>query len=130
VYSGPVEDQIHVYVRPQETGNKTDVRWMALTNRDGVGLLAVGMPLLNVSAWPFTMEELEKAKHTFELPHDSTITVNLDYQQMGVGGDNSWGARTHPQYTLPPKPYSYRFRLRPIAGGSVSLPALSKETFE
>ena len=130
VYSGPVEDQIHVYVRPQETGNKTDVRWMALTNRDGVGLLAVGMPLLNVSAWPFTMEELEKAKHTFELPHDSTITVNLDYQQMGVGGDNSWGARTHPQYTLPPKPYSYCFRLRPVAGSSVSLPDLSKETFE
>jgi beta-galactosidase len=130
VYSGPVEDEIHVYVRPQENGNKTDVRWMALTNQDGVGLLAVGMPLLNVSAWPFTMEQLEKAKHTFELPRDSMITVNLDYQQMGVGGDNSWGARTHPEYTLPPKPYSYRFRLAPIAGKTVSLPDLSKVSFE
>ena len=130
VYSGPVEDQIHVYVRPQENGNKSDVRWMALTNENGVGLLAVGMPLLNVSAWPFTMERLERAKHTFEPPRDNTITVNVDYQQMGVGGDNSWGARTHPQYMLPPQPYSYRFRLAPIAGRTVSLPELSKESFE
>ncbi len=132
VYSGPVDEQIHVYVRPQENGNKTDVRWVALTNQDGVGLLAVGMPLLNVSAWPFTMERLEEARHTFELEQerDGSITVNLDYQQMGVGGDNSWGARTHPEYTLPPKPYSYCFRLAPISGKSVSLTELSKQSFE
>jgi beta-galactosidase len=101
IYSGPVEDQIHEYVRPQETGNKTDVRWVALTNKDSVGLLAVGMPLLSVSAWPYTMQDLENARHIHELPRRDTITVNLDYKQMGVGGDNSWGARTHPEYTLP-----------------------------
>jgi beta-galactosidase len=76
------------------------------------------------------MERLERAKHTFEPPRDNTITVNVDYQQMGVGGDNSWGRRTHPEYMLPPKPYSYRFRLAPIAGKTVSLPELSKESFE
>jgi beta-galactosidase len=113
VYSGRVEEVIHDYVRPQENGNRTDVRWVALTNKDGAGLLAVGMPLLNVSAWPYTMWDLERARHVHELPRRDSITVNLDYKQMGVGGDNSWGARTHPEYTLPAGPYSYSFRLRP-----------------
>jgi len=112
-YSGSVPEEIHAYVRPQETGNKTDVRWLALTNGFGTGLLAVGMPTLSASAWPWTMEELENAKHTTDLTPGKAITVNLDYKQMGVGGDDSWGARTHPEYTLPAKPYSYRFLIRP-----------------
>jgi len=113
IYGGGVEEQIHSYVRPQENGNKTDVRWVALTNKDGLGLLAMGMPVLNVSAWPYTMWNLERARHIYEPQRRETITVNLDYQQMGVGGDNSWGARTHPEYTLPAGAYSYSFRLRP-----------------
>ncbi len=115
VYSGQVKDLIHDYIRPQENGNRTDVRWVVLTNEEGVGLLAVGMPLLSVSAWPYTMWDLEKARHIHELPRRDSITVNLDYKQMGVGGDNSWGAMTHPEYTLPAGPYSYSFRLRPYS---------------
>jgi len=113
LYSGPVAEQIHEYVRPQENGNRTDVRWVALTNRDRAGLMAVGMPFLSVSAWPYTMESLEGAAHPHELVRSDSITLNLDYKQMGVGGDNSWGARTHPEYSLPPEPYSYSFLLRP-----------------
>jgi beta-galactosidase len=128
LYSGPVEEQFHQYVRPQETGNKTDVRWVALTNKDGAGLLAVGMPLLYASAWPFTMDDLEKATHTNELPRRDTITVNLDYKQMGVGGDDSWGARTHPEYTLPPKTYSYRFRLRPYTPAMGDIDLVARKT--
>ena len=86
---------------------------MSLTDRDGVGLIAVGMPAIDVSAWPYTMADLTKARHTHELPQRDTITVNLDYKQMGVGGDDSWGARTHREYTLPAKPYRYAFRLTP-----------------
>jgi beta-galactosidase len=71
------------------------------------------MPTIDISAWPFTMQQLEQAKHIHEPPNGETITVNLDYKQMGVGGDDSWGARTHPEYTLPPRPYHYRFRLMP-----------------
>jgi len=112
-YSGKVAELIHNYVRPQENGNRTDVRWVSLTNKDGVGLLAVGMPLLSVSAWPYSMWDLEKARHINEPRHSGKITVNLDYKQMGVGGDNSWGARTHPEYTLGAGAYSYKFRLRP-----------------
>jgi len=115
LYSGSVEENIHVYVRPQENGNKSDVRWMALTDRDGIGFIAVGMPTIDVSAWPFTMQELEDAPHIHELPRRDLITVNLDYKQMGVGGDDSWGARPHPEYTLPAEKYRYRFRLMPYA---------------
>ncbi|MBN2593825.1 MAG: DUF4981 domain-containing protein [Sedimentisphaerales bacterium] len=128
LYSGPVEENLHPYVRPQETGNKTDVRWVALTNKDGAGLLAVGMPLLYASAWPFTMDDLEKATHINELPRRDTITVNLDYKQMGVGGDDSWGARTHPEYTLPAKAYSYRFRLRPYTSAMGDINSVARRT--
>ena len=130
VYSGRVDEMNHPYVRPQECGNRTDVRWAALTNDEGVGLLAVGMPNLSISAWPHTMQDLEAAAHPYELPQRDTITVNLDYKQMGVGGDNSWGARPHAQYTLPPQPYSYRFRLTPIPGKDVSHWDLSRRLFE
>ena len=114
LYSGSVADNVHGYTRPQENGNKTDVRWMTLTNKKGKGLLAVGSSVLNVSAWPYSLADLEKAMHINELPERDFITLNLDYKQMGVAGDNSWGAREHPQYSLPAKTYSYTFRLRAI----------------
>ncbi len=113
LYSGPVREQGYSYARPQENGNKTDVRWMTLTDEKGAGLLVVGVPTLSISAWPYTMADLERARHINELPPRDTITVNLDYKQMGVGGDDGWGARPHPEYSLPCQPYSYRFRLRP-----------------
>lgn len=112
LYEGTVEENIHNYVRPQENGNKSDVRWAAFTNEEGVGIMMIGQPLIDVSAWPFTMEDLEEARHINELPRRNNITINIDYKQMGVGGDNSWGARTHREYTLPAKPYSYKFVLK------------------
>ena len=127
-YATSVEDLIHVYVRPQENGNRCDVRWLKLTDQDGTGLLAVGMPLLSVSAWPFSMEDLEQASHVHELPRRDFITVNLDYKQMGVGGDNSWGARTHPEYMLPAEPYTYRFRLRPYSTDMGDANTLARQT--
>ncbi len=127
-YRFPVGEQVHGYVRPQENGNKTDVRWAALTGKDGGGLLAVGMPLLYVGAWPYGMADLERGKHIHDLDDRGIVTLNLDYRQMGVGGDNSWGARPHSQYTLPPKAYSYRFRLTPIPPGTKSLdPLITRE---
>jgi beta-galactosidase len=63
------------------------------------------------------MEDLEKATHINELPTRDFITLNLDYKQMGVGGDDSWGARPHPEYTLPAKSHAYRFRLKPYSPG-------------
>lgn len=116
VYAGTVSEQAHAYVRPQETGNKTDVRWMELRNADGVGLAVFGEPLLSASAWPFKMEDLEgRQRHATDVPQRDFVTLNLDHRQMGVGGDNSWGAKPHPQYSLPAQPYRYRLRIKPLS---------------
>lgn len=125
-YSGSVKQQIHPYIRPQECGNKTDVRWFSLTDTEGAGILVVGLPHLNMSAWPFTMNDLERATHTFDLRESGAITVNIDYKQMGVGGDNSWGARPHPQYTLPASSYRFCFRLIPLTGKEEAYDSLIK----
>lgn len=102
------------YVKPGETGNRTDVRWVTFTNRAGFGLKATGMPLLSIGAWPFHPEELERHRHPSEFVPSQDVTVNLDYRQMGVGGDNSWGALQHPEYRLPAKTYRYSFRIAPV----------------
>jgi beta-galactosidase len=134
VYRGKVEEQYHPYARPQENGNKTDVRWAALTGGDGVGLLAVGMPLLEVSALPFGIDALDpgpvlRRRHTTDVKQEDRITLHLDYRQMGVGGDTSWGARTHDAYLLPAVATSYTFRLRPFSMREATPMELSKETF-
>ena len=118
VYSGTVDEQFYAdYVEPGESGNKADVRWVALTSKKGVGLLAVGMPLLSVNALHYGTEDLNAGKHAFELPHRDFITLNLDWKQQGVGGDNSWGAWPHDEFLIPCAEQSYRFRLHPLSAG-------------
>jgi beta-galactosidase len=134
LYRGKASDQYHPYIRPQENGNKSDVRFVALTNGDGVGLLAVGMPLVDVSAYPFANEDFDEGpekhgRHTTDIVPRDLVTLNLDYRQMGVGGDTSWGARTHPEYTLPAREYSYRFRLRPFSRTDGDPRNLAREKF-
>ena len=87
---------------------------MTLTDENGRGLKFTALPLLSVSAWPYAMEDIKKAEHPFEIPDRDYITVNIDYKQMGVGGDDSWGARTHPEYTMPAKEYDYSFVMEPL----------------
>jgi beta-galactosidase len=115
-YAMPVDELFFPYIEPQESGNRTDVRWVAFTNRAGLGLRAVGLPLLYFSAWHFSAEELERHKHPSEIVRSDDITVNLDYRQMGVGGDDSWGAWPHREYRLPAQAYTYKFRLEPVRG--------------
>jgi beta-galactosidase len=108
IYTAKVDDLWTPYIEPQESGNRCDVRWVTFTSPDGYGLRAMGMPRVDFSAWPFAMEELERRKHPAEIVMSPDITVNVDDRQMGVGGDNSWGARPHAEYRLAPKPYAYR----------------------
>jgi beta-galactosidase len=136
VFSGKVRDQYHPYIRPQENGNKTDVRWIALTNDKGMGLLAVGLPFLSISAHHFLIDDFDpgpkkRQRHTFHLKKRNLVALNLDYKQMGVGGDTSWGkrARPHPGYTLYAKEYSYSFRLRPFSKEEGTPMKLSKQLF-
>jgi len=116
IYSGYLEDLNHNYVRPQENGNRTEVRWAALTNMKESGLFIsdIGATLLNVSAWPYTMDDLEKANHIHDLPNREKITVNVDYKQKGVGGDRLGILDLHEGYKLKKDiEYTYSFRLRP-----------------
>ncbi len=117
VYSGSVDDQFFAdYSEPGETGNKTDVRWIALQNHRGIGLLAVGMPLLSANALHYTAEDLGAGKHPFEVPRRDFISLNLDLKQQGVGGD-SWDPWPHNEFLIPVKDYTYSFRLRPFGRG-------------
>jgi len=114
LYQGTGDQQYFDYSEPTESGNKVDVRWVALTNDKGTGLLAVGMPLLSVNALHYIAEELDGPAHNYEVPRRDDVYLNLDWRQMGVGGDDSWGARTHPEFTLPASQRcAYRFCLRP-----------------
>jgi len=115
VYSGRVDEQFYQhYTEPGETGNKADVRWLALVNSKGVGLIAIGQPLLSVNALHFGTADLNAGKHAFQLPRRDYITLNLDLIQQGVGGDDSWGAWPHEEFLIPCKEYSYSFTLRPF----------------
>jgi len=115
VYSGTVDDQFVNYVRPQENGNKTDVRWATITNLLGVGLRVEGMPTFEVSAHHFTAEHLTAANHTYDLvPRDETV-LNLDYRHGGLGS-NSCGPRPLEQYLLKvEEDITFSLRLEPQA---------------
>ena len=132
LYKQTVAEQYWKYVRPQENGNKTDVRWAAVTDTEGNGLLFVGLPLLEVGAHHNIQTDFESAgrtdgrqregdvvvnRHINDVKPRDLTSVNIDYKQMGVGGDDSWGARTHDEYRLTDKEFSYSFRMKAVAAG-------------
>ncbi len=126
VYRGSVDDQYVPYIVPEENGNKTEVRWAALTDENGAGLLVVGTPPLEVSAHHYTTEDLTQAEHTYQLTRRGTITVNLDYAQSGLGSA-SCGPGRLPKYQLGPEPVHYQIRLRPFSEQDEAPMALSKQ---
>lgn len=128
IHSGSVNSLLHSYVRPQENGNRDDVRWVAFTDKDDVGLLSIGLPTINFSAWPYSMDDLEKATHINELPQRDFLTINLDYKQRGVGGDDSWGAPIHKEYLLHKgTAYTYKFRLCPYTKSQGELSEVARQ---
>ncbi len=128
-YKTTIDSMFVSYIRPQETGNRTDVRWISLTNNSGVGFMAVGAPVVEFNALQYTPWELESKTHPYELSKNSSIVLRLNYHQMGVGGDNSWGARPHPEFTLySNKVYTYSFRIMPVTSASDPM-KLSKKVF-
>lgn len=129
LYRSTVDDEWIEYSRPQENGNKTDVRWIALTNEQGIGLLAVGSPALSVAARHYSKDEMARAQYTWQMARSAAVFVNLDWKQMGVGGIDSWSpnALPLPAYRLDgTKPMTFRYRLTPVDG---DFSAKTKEAF-
>jgi beta-galactosidase len=129
LYSGKIEDQFHVYSRPQETGNKSDVRWMEIVS-DSLKLKMTSNQLLSSSVWPFSITELDfhsneggksasglvpvTKKHGADIKLGEYVQWNIDLMQMGLGGDTSWGRLVHPEYTISGnEPHSYSFTITP-----------------
>ena len=114
IYSGRVADQFIHYFRPQESSNKVNVRWVAVTNSSGSGLLAAGDPELSVGVSEYDKAQMEQALYDFQLERRNRTYLNLDLLQMGVGGNDSWGATAMPQYLPKNQPYRYSFTMRGI----------------
>ena len=115
LYSSTVREFGHDYVRPQENGNHTDVRWLRMADAQGRGLAfeAVGERMLEVSCHPYGREALRRADHIHELEEDGRVHVNIDWGQRGVGGDTPGNLNLLDQYRmLPGKTYSYAFLIR------------------
>ncbi|MXV17065.1 glycoside hydrolase family 2 TIM barrel-domain containing protein [Hufsiella ginkgonis] len=118
LYGGKVSDQHFPYVMPQENGNKTDTRWMLLTSANGGGLLFTGSPLFNFTVQNYSQAALNRSKNTHILTRGSRTYLAIDLLQMGLGGDDSWSPRVHPEYLLKARRYDFTFMLRPVPAGA------------
>lgn len=120
IWEGKVDDQFYPYIRPQETGNKTDVRWATLTDDTGFGIKVSGRQPLNVSALDVTPDDLDPGMkksqmHNSDVRHSRhNVYLNVDLAQRGLGGDNSWGRGPHKEYLLNDKSYNYSFTISPV----------------
>jgi beta-galactosidase len=142
LYESTVADQYVPYIRPQENGYKTDTRWLTLMNDNATGILVSGDPVFCFAALNNIHDDFESpgklsvyrkdAKsantHTVDVRPRDLVNLNIDLAQMGVGGDNSWGALIHRQYRLLDKKYEYSFRIRPVVKDDDIL-KLAKEKF-
>jgi beta-galactosidase len=128
IYSENIFDFMEPYAVPQENGNRTDVRWMSLSDMTNTGLLIIADSLLSVSAWPYTEENIQNAKHTIDLKDAGYITLNIDLVQMGVGGNDSWSDLAAPlsKYQIPSGSYHYSFFLVPFQKGKETISDLVK----
>jgi len=117
-YRSTVEEQYVPYISTGENGNRTEVRWLVLKDGQGCGLKVKGQPTIDFSALHYSREQLDREQrdgtHTIDLERSEEVFLNVDWRQMGVGGDNAWGARPHAEYTLRAIPMGYSYVLSPV----------------
>jgi beta-galactosidase len=118
-YMSVVEDLYFPYIRPQENGNRADVRWVNFTNEAGKGIGIYAPQLFEFSAHhqynsDFDPGETKQQRHTIDIEKRDLVNINIDYKQMGVGGDNSWGFMALDQYQIKPGDLSYSYVIKPI----------------
>jgi len=116
-HRGSVAQLFHQYIDPQESGNRTQVRWTTFLAPNKSGLrIDAGTRLLNIGAYPCRQDDIELASHPSELPVGETVTLTISDRQTGLGGRNSWGSTPAPKYLVQPKgSYHWSFLLTPIA---------------
>lgn len=122
-YEDKVENQFYWYIRPQETGNKTDVRWLTLLDGEGEGVRITGLQPIAFSALHFSPEDLDpgltrKLQHTVDIVPRKDIFLHIDLKQRGLGGDNSWGMYPYNNYRLLDKKYIYSYMIELVGKGS------------
>ncbi|GHA63572.1 beta-galactosidase [Photobacterium aphoticum] len=128
VYHTTVADMFENYPFPQNNGNRQHVRWAALTNRHGTGLLVKPQQDINFSAWFYTNQNLHAAQHTIELENSGYITLNLDHQVMGLGS-NSWGSEVLDSYRVYMDTFHYGLTLMPLQAGDCSAQTMANHDF-
>ncbi|HYF50380.1 MAG TPA: glycoside hydrolase family 2 TIM barrel-domain containing protein [Planctomycetota bacterium] len=127
LYRAKVEELYVPYIHPTENGGRSDVRFVALTDESGAGLLVCGDALLQFSAHFCTTQDLYEAKHTVDVPKRENITLSIDHKHMGVGGDDSWSPRVHEQYLIKPGRFRYKLFLRALNAGEDPLRVYRQE---
>lgn len=117
LYTTRVEDMYVPYIRPQENGHRTETRWVSFTNPKGKGILiqATGKFEFNAHHEDITAFDPgahKQQRHTTDVVRKEFVNVSIDYLHMGVGGDDSWGAKPHPQYLIPAREYNFTYFIR------------------
>lgn len=114
LYESKAEELEHRYMRPQENGNRTDVRFLEITNEGETGFCVSGDGSFDFSIHPYTQEKLDRAKHLHELKNDDFNTLCIDGRQRGVGGDMPGCAYLHKPYKMQRGSYSFAFKIKAI----------------
>ena len=119
IYNQSVEDQFYPYIRPQETGTKTDIRWWKQFDRSGKGFLFESVEPFSASALNYTIESLDDGdekdqRHSQEVRKSDYTNLCIDKVQMGLGCVNTWGAKPLDDYLVPYQDYEFTFKITPI----------------
>lgn len=112
VWNSTVTDEVVPYGRPQEYGNHPDARWLTILGEASITVQSLSGSPINFSYHPWSLTNLNEARHPHELIRDKQNWLYLDYQQMGLGGDDSWSPRTHKEFLLEEEAYTFSFILR------------------
>lgn len=117
IYESTVSEEWVEYSKPQENGNKVDVRWIEFTNDTGIGVRFTADSLLSTSASHYLRDDMERSRYTWQMEARKSVFVNIDYRQMGVGGINSWSSRAmaEPGFRVINEPMEYTYRISPIS---------------
>jgi beta-galactosidase len=119
LYTQSVSEQYFPYIRPQETGNKTDIRWYRIFTKNNFGIMIEADTLFSATALNYLTEDLDdgfskQQRHAADLKPRDLVQLNIDYKRMGLGGVDSWGTLPLQKYCLPYRNYTFKFKITPF----------------